>query len=120
MEPTFWFVKSRTSKVAMAMTFALRRERENLAKCRAAARAKTSEGTRLGAVRDPRPRLSVLDLDVDTGGEIELHQCVEGLLRRIEDVQQALVRADLELLARLLVDERAPKNRIAIHLRGER
>jgi hypothetical protein len=41
-----------------------------------------------------------LDLDVDAGGEVELHQRVHGLRRRIDDVEQALVGADLELLAR--------------------
>src|SRR5688572_32053068 len=49
-----------------------------------------------------------LDLDVDAGGEVELHQCVHGLRGRVDDVQQPLVRADLELLAALLVDVRRP------------
>ena len=49
---------------------------------------------------------SGLDLDVDARRQIELHQRVERLLGRLEDVEQALVRADLELLARLLVDVR--------------
>ena len=48
-----------------------------------------------------------LDLDVDAGGELELHQRVDGLGRGVEDVDQPLVRPDLELLARLLVDVRA-------------
>src|SRR5262245_60933954 len=51
-------------------------------------------------------RGSELDLDVDAGGEIELHQRVDGLRRRIDDVEQPLVRAHLELLAALLVDVR--------------
>src|ERR1700730_8541487 len=50
------------------------------------------------------PRSSELDLDVDAGGEVELHQGVDGLRRRIDDIEHALMRADLELLARLLVD----------------
>src|SRR5262249_20874391 len=45
-----------------------------------------------------------LDLHVNTGRQIELHQGIDGLRRRLEDVDQSLVRADLELLARLLVD----------------
>src|SRR5882757_8359114 len=47
-----------------------------------------------------------LDLDIDAGGEIELHQRVYRLRRRIDDVEHALVGPDLELLARLLVDMR--------------
>src|SRR5437763_3998549 len=47
-----------------------------------------------------------LDLDVDAGGEVELAERVDRLLRRLEDVEQTLVGADLELLARLLVDVR--------------
>src|SRR2546428_7993218 len=47
-----------------------------------------------------------LDLDVHAGGEVELHQRVHGLWRGIDDVEQPLVRAHLELLARGLVDVR--------------
>src|SRR5271170_5293332 len=47
-----------------------------------------------------------LDFDVDAGGEIELHQRIDGLRRRIDDVEHALVGTDLELLARLLIDMR--------------
>ena len=49
---------------------------------------------------------SGLDLDVDARGQVQLHEGVQRLLRRLEDVEQALVRANLELLARLLVDVR--------------
>src|SRR6476646_8212297 len=47
-----------------------------------------------------------LDLDVDTGGQIELHQSIDGLRGRIDNVEKTLVRAHLELLAALLVDVR--------------
>src|SRR5678815_611767 len=47
-----------------------------------------------------------LDLHVDTSRQIELHQRVHRLRGRLEDVDQPLVRADLELLARLLVHVR--------------
>src|ERR1700680_4463007 len=50
---------------------------------------------------------SELDLDVDAGGEIELHQRIDGLRGRIDDVEEPLVGAHLELLAALLVDVRA-------------
>src|SRR5579872_260158 len=47
-----------------------------------------------------------LDLDIDAGGEVELHQRVHGLRCRIDDVEHPFVRADFKLLARLLVDMR--------------
>ena len=47
-----------------------------------------------------------LDFDVDAGGEIELHQRIDRLRRRVDDVEHPLVRANFELLARLLVDVR--------------
>src|SRR2546426_1170698 len=43
-----------------------------------------------------------LDLDVDAGRKVELHQRVDRLLTGVVDVDEALVRADLELLARVL------------------
>ena len=46
------------------------------------------------------------DLDVDAGGEIELHQRIDGLVGRIDDIHQALVGADFVLIARILVDVR--------------
>src|SRR6476660_1605306 len=58
----------------------------------------------------PQPLLvffsECFDLDVDAGRKVELHQRVHRLRRRLEDVDQTLVRADLELLARFLVDVR--------------
>src|SRR5579883_2352191 len=47
-----------------------------------------------------------LDLDVDAGGKVELHQSVDRLRRRIDDIEHPLMRANLELLARFLVDMR--------------
>src|SRR3954469_6656970 len=47
-----------------------------------------------------------LDLNVDAGGEVELHQRVHRLRRRLHDIEQPLVSSHLELLARLLVDVR--------------
>src|SRR5689334_19467383 len=64
--------------------------------------------------------LSALDLDVDAGGQVELHERVERLLRRLDDVEQALVRPDLELLAALLVDVRTAEHRVAADLGRER
>src|SRR5262249_7891721 len=45
-----------------------------------------------------------LDLGVDAGGKVELHQRVHRLRRGIENVHQPLVRANLELLAGFLID----------------
>src|SRR5947207_13149743 len=44
-------------------------------------------------------RSSELDLDVDAGRQVQPHERVDGLRRGIDDVDQALVRADLELVA---------------------
>src|SRR5258707_4225432 len=53
----------------------------------------------------PDPALE-LDLDVDAGGKVELHQRVHRLRRRIDDIEQSLMGAHLELLAAFLVDVR--------------
>src|SRR5205823_13474469 len=63
---------------------------------------------------------SELDLDVDAGGEIELHQRIDRLRRRIDDVEQTLVRAHLELLTALLVDVRRAVDREALDTRRQR
>src|SRR5205807_1383723 len=52
------------------------------------------------------PNCSELDLDVDAGRKVELHQRVHGLRSRIDDIEQPLVRAHLELFPALLVDVR--------------
>src|SRR5690606_12026243 len=54
----------------------------------------------------PASRALELDLHVDAGGKVELHQRIDGLRGRVDDVEQALVGAHLELLAALLVDVR--------------
>ena len=43
-----------------------------------------------------------LDLDVDAGRQIQLHQRINGLRGRIEDVDQSLVGTHLEVLATVL------------------
>src|ERR1700741_3795514 len=47
-----------------------------------------------------------LDLDVDTGGQVELHESIDGLRGGVDNVEKALVGAHLELLAALLVHVR--------------
>jgi len=46
------------------------------------------------------------NLDVHTCRQIQLHQRIDRLRRRIENVHQAFVRSDLKLLTRLLIDVR--------------
>src|SRR6266576_2753421 len=60
-----------------------------------------------------------LDLHVHTRRQLELHERVDGLRRRLQDVEQPLVRPHLELLARLLVDVRRAEDRVARHLRRQ-
>src|SRR6185503_15185964 len=67
-----------------------------------------------------QPYGSELDLDVDTSSEVELHQRVHGLRRRIDDVEKALVGAHLELLAALLVDVRRAVHREFLDLGRQR
>src|SRR5579872_5720007 len=63
---------------------------------------------------------SELDLDIDAGGEVELHQRIHCLRRRIDDIEHALVRAHFELLARLLVDVRRAIDRELLDPRRQR
>src|SRR5581483_5597138 len=61
-----------------------------------------------------------LDLNVNARGQIELHQSIDRLRRGLQDVEQALVRANLELLARLLIDVRRTQHTILVLHRGQR
>ena len=61
-----------------------------------------------------------LDLHVDSRGEIEPHQSVDGLRGRLENVQQALVGSHLEMLTRFLVHVGRAKNAVAVLDRGQR
>src|SRR6478735_5803840 len=70
-------------------------------------------------IANPIPALQ-FDLDVNAGSEVELHQRVHRLRRWIDDVQEALVRAHLELLAALLVDVRRAVHREFLDPRRQR
>src|SRR5438105_15436235 len=59
---------------------------------------------------------SQLYLDVDAGREVEPHQRVDRLRRGRMDVDQPLVRADLEVLTRVLVLERTADHRVDVLL----
>src|SRR6266853_864158 len=56
------------------------------------------------------PLLLQLDLYIDSGGQIELHQRVHRLVGGVDDVHEAKVRPDLELVARGLVRVRAAQH----------
>src|ERR1700674_3236654 len=60
-----------------------------------------------------------LDFNIHTGRQIEFHQRVHGVRRGLEDVNQPLVRAHLELLARFLVHVRRAQHRPAVDHRGQ-
>src|SRR5688500_9914848 len=63
---------------------------------------------------------SDLDLDVDAGGQrVQALQRVDRLRGRLVDVDQALVGADLEVLARILVLERRLDHAVDVALGGQ-
>ena len=62
----------------------------------------------------------LLDVDVDAGRQIDAHQGVNGLRRRVEDVDQSLVRAHLEVLPRVLVLMRGPDDAVHVLLGRQR
>src|SRR4051812_17896732 len=61
-----------------------------------------------------------VDGDIDAGREVELLEFVDGLGGGLQDVDEALVRAGLELLHRLLVDVRGAVDRELHDVRGQR
>src|ERR1700733_656403 len=61
-----------------------------------------------------------LDFDVDARGQVELAQRVDGLLGRLEDVEQTFMRTNFKMLARLLVDVRRAVDGEALHARRQR
>src|SRR6266545_5628553 len=80
---------------------------------------------------DPNPKSKIakpksleldleLDLDVHARGQVEPHQRIHGLGRRLEHVDEALVRPHLKVLLRVLVDEWTTDDREALLLRGQR
>src|SRR5450830_318805 len=51
-----------------------------------------------------------LDFYINASRQIQLHQCIDSLVGRINDIHQTLVRTDFELIARSLVDVRGTQN----------
>src|SRR5580698_2680663 len=58
--------------------------------------------------------LECLNLDINAGWKIELHQRIDGLLRGLENVDQPLVRADLKGLTRFLVNVRGTQHAVFV------
>src|SRR6188768_4255913 len=63
---------------------------------------------------------SELDLDVDAGRQVEAHQRVDRLRRGVNDVDEPLVRAHLEVLAGVLVLVRRADDAVDVLLRRQR
>src|SRR4051812_45941797 len=63
---------------------------------------------------------SELDLDVHVRGQVETHERVDGLRRGVDDVDEALVRAHLEVLAAVLVLVRRTDDAVDVLLRRQR
>src|SRR5882762_1941677 len=60
------------------------------------------------------------DLDIHACGQVEFHQRVDRLLRRLQNIEQTLVGANLELLARFLVHVRRTQHAILVLHGGQR
>ncbi|SRR5579872_3691460 len=61
-----------------------------------------------------------LDLDIYTSRQVELHQGVDGLLRRLENIEQTFMRTNFKLLARLLVHVGRTQYAVLVLHRGQR
>src|ERR1019366_8707032 len=61
-----------------------------------------------------------LNLHIHARRQIQLHQRIDRLLRRLQNIQQPLVGADFELLPRLLVHVRRPQHAVLVLHRGQR
>ena len=62
----------------------------------------------------------LFDLHIHTGRQIELHERVDRLSRWALNVQQALMRAHLELFPGFFVDKGGTVHRVLLNRRGER
>src|SRR3954467_4978715 len=71
---------------------------------------------RIAGIRSP----GEADLDVDAGGQVvEALERVDRLRRRLMDVDEPLVRADLEVLTRVLVLEGRADHAVDVLVRGQ-
>ena len=87
---------------------------------RAPSSAVRPAGVGCGVRRSAAGEASDFDFDLDTRGQFQFHQCVDGLGRRRIDVQNTLEGAELELLAGSLVDESRAVDRENLLVRGQR
>ena len=62
------------------------------------------DGCRLAGRHDEKLRSVELDLHVDPGCQIELHQRVDGLVSRVNNIHQPLMRSNFVLITCILVD----------------
>src|SRR3954469_15988393 len=62
----------------------------------------------------------LLDVHVDRGRQVDAHERVDRLRRRVEDVDEPLVRTHLEVLARVLVLVRRADDAVHVLLRRQR
>src|SRR5262249_23307474 len=69
----------------------------------------------------PPCRREDTDLDINAGGKAQsLLQRLDGLARRLDDIDQALVGPDFALLTRLSIDVRTAQNRVAFDASRQR
>src|SRR5258708_27921823 len=61
-----------------------------------------------------------LNLYIHARRQVELHQRIDGLLRRLQNIQQPLVGADFKLLPRLFIHVRRPQHAVLVLHRGQR
>ena len=64
--------------------------------------------------------LDYLDFDIHAGGQVHVAQGFDDLLARVQDVQEALVHAQFELLPGILVDKCRAVDGVLLHLRRQR
>ena len=78
----------------------------------------TDHGARIGHY-NVETRLQ-LDLDVNASGELQAHQSLDRLVGRLQNVDQTLVRAGLELLTAVLVPVDSAQDRDDLLVGGQR
>ena len=61
-----------------------------------------------------------LDFDIDPGGQVQPHEHIDRLRIWIEDIDQAVVRADLEVLVAVLIDKSRAAYGKPFDFRGQR
>ena len=60
------------------------------------------------------------NFDLNTGGELDVHKCINNLLRRLDDINQSLVCVQFKLLTAVLVLVNGAKDGNDLLLCGER